>query len=384
MKHIKPLLQHSATLLLGFVLAINTLPYFLPDTAFAGDTFTPLGQQSSLLTEQERIFEQVYDLVAPSVVSINVGVRLEGELLFIPVSSGSGFTYDTNGHIVTNAHVLTVPAETSELLKLDGTEEIRIGVSLYDGTIAEATIIGIDGDSDLAVIRVDVPPERLRPTVLGDSNQLRVGQTVLAIGNPFSNDWTLTSGIVSALNRSIVGLEGFSIGGVIQSDTAINPGNSGGPLLNINGQVVGVNSQINTESGSNTGIGFAIPSNLVSKVVQALIRDGAIEYSFIGIISRPVDLDLMNAFNLPNNLRGVAVLRLFSNTAPAAQAGLRPLTGEGVDVITAINNQPIADFDELIAYLALNTNPNDSVTLTVYRNGEILNMPVTLTQRPNQ
>lgn len=384
MKTLKSLLQHSITLVFGFVLAINIMPYFAPDSAFAGDNYTPLAQQNSLLAEQERIFAQVYDIVAPSVVSITLGIQIGEDVLFTPVGSGSGFVYDNNGHIVTNAHVLGVQEDIADKLELDGSEERRIEVALYDGTIAEAEIVGVDLDSDLAVLRVDVPSDRLHIAILGDSSQLGVGQTVLAIGNPFSNDWTLTAGIVSALNRSIVGLEGFSIGGVIQSDTAINPGNSGGPLLNTNAQVIGVNSQINTESGSNTGIGFAIPSNLVSKVVQSLISTGQVEYSFIGIVSRPVDLDLMEAFNLPDNLRGVAVLNLFSNDAPAAVAGLRPLTGDGVDVITAINAQPIADFDELIAYLALHTNPNDSVILTVYRDGEILDIPVTLTYRPSR
>lgn len=382
MKHIKPILQHSITLLFGFVLAINVMPYLMPNTAFAGDNFTPSLQQGSILVEQERIFGQVFDIVAPSVVSITLGIKLEEDRLFRSVGSGSGFIYDTNGHIITNAHVLNIPERTNNLFELTGEEETRIEVTLYDGTIAEGRIVGLDLESDLAVIRIDAPPERLRPAIFGDSNQLRVGQTVLALGNPFSNDWTLTSGIVSALNRSIQGLEGFSIGGVIQSDVAINPGNSGGPLVNLNSQVMGVNSQINTESGSNTGIGFAIPSNLVAKVAQALIRDGHIEYSFIGIVSRPVDLDLINAFSLPNNIRGVAVLRLYSADSPSAQAGLRSLTGNGVDVITAVDSRPIADFDELIAYLALNTSPGDLVILTVYRDGEILDVVVTLTHRP--
>ncbi|MEL6527670.1 MAG: trypsin-like peptidase domain-containing protein, partial [Chloroflexota bacterium] len=231
-------------------------------------------------------------------------------------------------------------------------------------------------------IKVDLEPDLLFPTTFADSDSLRVGETVLAIGNPFSNDWTMTTGIISALNRSIQGLDGFSIGGVIQTDAAINPGNSGGPLLNLDGEVIGVNSQINSESGVSSGIGFAVPSNLAQRVAQTLIAEGTVEYSFIGIQSLPVDLDLMNAFELPNNLRGVAVLAIFEGM-PAADAGVQGLSNTGVDIITAIDDTPVADFDELIGYLAINTVPGDTVTLTIYRGDEFVEIPVTLTERPN-
>lgn len=377
----KSLIKHSLTLVAGIVLTLLALPYF----ASAGDEYAPPAQlvPAPSLVEQERLYSQLYENVAPSVVAINYSLRLEDQQLFTPLGSGSGFVIDTQGHIVTNSHVIQLAPDIAEALELTGEEESRIEVRMYDGTIVAAEIIGIDDDSDLAVLRVNVDLQRLRPIAFADSNSLRVGQVVLALGNPFSNDWTMTSGIISALNRSIVGLDGFSIGGVIQTDAAINPGNSGGPLVNLQGQLIGVNSQINTESGSNSGIGFAIPSNLVSKVAQALILNGEVAYSFIGIQSRPVDLNLIEAFSLPNNLRGVAVLRVFED-APAAEAGLRGLSDNSVDVITAINGRPVADFDELIGYLAMNTSPGDTVTLSVYRDGNIFDVQVTLTNRPEQ
>jgi 2-alkenal reductase len=322
---------------------------------------------TELLTETERVFAEVYKNVAPSVVSINVTFRTSNART--GSSSGSGFVVDTQGHIVTNYHVV------------EGANQIE--VNFFDGTITRATTVGLDPDSDLAVIKVNLPSDRLRPVVMGNSNTVQVGQTTLAIGNPYSKEWTLTSGIISALNRRIIGLNSYSIGGVIQTDAAINPGNSGGPLLNLRGEVIGVNSQITTESGSNTGIGYAIPSNLVSKVMRSLIDNGRISYSFLGISSRQIDLSLIETYRLPNNLRGVAVLEV-QRGFPAAQAGLRGLSSSSVDVITAINGVPVRNFDELIGWLAINTNPNDNITLTIYRDGQYYSVPVTLTERPSR
>lgn len=380
--------KYATTFLAGILLTILVLPLIQPKQQSAPPLPVPTPMPDVVvpvsLNEQEAILGQLYETVAPSVVSISYGLRFEGDFIFTPISSGSGFVVDETGHIVTNSHVLQLSSEISQFIEEEDIEvsETRVEVRMFDGIITEAEIIGIDLDSDIAVIKVDIAPEFLRPIDFADSTRLRVGQTVLAIGNPFSNDWTMTSGIISALNRSIPGLEGFSIGGVIQTDTAINPGNSGGPLVNLAGDVIGVNSQINTENGSNSGIGFAVPSNLVSKVVDSLIANGEVEYSFIGIQSRPVDLDLINAFELPNNLRGVAVLSTFEDT-PASNAGVLPLSGQSVDVITAIDDVPIGDFDELLGYLAINTVPGDTITLTIYRGGEYLDLPLTLTSRPS-
>lgn len=381
------LIKHLFTLVAGVVLTLLVLPFFndAPTTLEPSNPAIPDVIVPVSLSEQEAILGNLYNRGAPSVVAISYGLRFEDDLIFTQISSGSGFVIDSDGHIVTNSHVLQTPPEVlqfaeSENIDISGD---RIEVRLFDGTITSATLIGMDLDSDLAVIKVDIDPETLRPIAFGDSDALRIGETVLAIGNPFSNDWTMTSGIVSALNRSLPGLDGYSVGGVIQTDTAINPGNSGGPLINLEGEVIGVNSQINTENGVNSGIGFAVPSNLVRKVADDLIAVGRVEYSFIGIQREVVNLNLIDVFDLPNTISGVAVERTIPNS-PASEAGLRALgTNNTVDIITAVDGTPIADFDELLGYLALYTAPNDTITLTVFRNNRYIEIPLTLANRPS-
>lgn len=330
----------------------------------------PASPRAELVTEAERLYADVYNRVAPSVVSITVSSRSRGDNTFFAEGSGSGFLVDTQGHIITNYHVI------------DGAE--RIEINFFDGTIVEATIIGTDPDSDLAVIKVNVTPDRLFPVPLGNSDDLIVGQAVVAMGNPFNKDWTLTSGIISALNRTIIGLNNYSIGGVIQTDAAINPGNSGGPLLNLRGEVIGVNSQIELLNGvrQNAGVGYAIPSNLAQRVFSDIISFGAVQYSWIGITNRPIDLNLIQEFALPNNLRGVAVRQVRPNT-PASRGGLQTMGANTIDVITAIDNVPVRSFDELVGYLSIYTRPGQTIQLTVYRGGQYINLSVLLEVRPS-
>ncbi|MBL8144921.1 MAG: trypsin-like peptidase domain-containing protein [Anaerolineae bacterium] len=336
------------------------------------------------VTDSERILHDLYNRLAPSVVSINVVARSSGNTQNPAMPSdglieatGTGFVVDTLGHIVTNNHVV------------DGAT--RIEVNFFDGRIVRAEIVGLDPDSDLAVIQVqDVPAEDLHPVTLGDSENLYVGQEVVAIGSPFNQPWTLTTGIVSALDRSIRGLTQFSIGSVIQTDAAINPGNSGGPLLNLAGEVIGVNSQIMSETRSNSGIGFAIPSNLVQRVKDAIINTGDVNYSYLGISGQDMNLYFLDALGLPSDTRGIVVLDV-SNSSPAAQAGLRnpsnPVQIDGariphtVDVITAIDGVNLANMADLIGYLALQTSPGQTVNMTVLRDGQTLNLPITLGAR---
>lgn len=336
----------------------------------------------------------VYETVSPSVVAINVikTASQEQTQFALPegrqapfemppqVGGGSGFVIDSEGHIVTNYHVV------------EGAT--RIEVAFYDGTKARAEIVGLDPDSDLAVIDAQLDGYTYQPVQWGDSDALVVGEPVLAIGSPFGQRWTLTSGIISALNRTIEGLSelGFSIGGVIQTDAAINPGNSGGPLLNMRGEVIGVNSQIQTRSGGNDGIGYAIPSDLTQRVAQELITQGFVQYPYLGIRGGDVSLSIIEALNLPNDAEGVVVSEATSG-GPAARAGLQSAgdymevdgfdVPQRLDIITAINGVEIKGINDLIGYLARETRAGDEVTLTVLRNGtEQIELAVNLMPRP--
>lgn len=325
--------------------------------------------QALALSETEQRYIKVYDSVSPSVVAISIASDFGG-------GSGSGFVIDEQGHIVTNFHVI------------DGAEEIQ--VNFLDGTITRAEIIGEDPESDLAVIKVNLPVERLYPAQFGDSDALVVGQNVVAIGSPFGQNWTLTAGIVSAVDRAIAGFSQFRIGGAIQTDTPINPGNSGGPLLNLDGQVVGVNSQIRSETRSNSGIGFAVPGNLTARVANELIATGEVNYSYIGIQGRDVFLQDSEDLSLPNDLRGVLITNIVGD-GPASIAGLQSATvidnttidNSTADIITAIDGENLTSFDSLISFLAKETVPGDTVTLTVYRNGELIDIRLTLADRPD-
>jgi S1-C subfamily serine protease len=329
----------------------------------------PGSVRAELITEGERLYADVYNRVAPGVVSITTSSRGAGNNDFFASGAGSGFVVDKQGRIVTNYHVIE--------------DAQRIEINFFDGTIVEARVIGTDPDSDLAVIQVSLPPEKLFPVPLGNSNDLLVGQSVLAMGNPFNKDWTLTYGIVSALNRTIIGLNNYSIGGVIQTDAAINPGNSGGPLLNLRGEVIGVNSQIELLNGErqNAGVGYAIPSNLVARVFNDIINFGQVQYSYIGITSLPIDLNLIEEYRLPNNVRGVAVRQVRPNT-PAARGGLQTKGVNTVDIITAVDGVTIRSFDELVGYLSIYTRPAQTVQLTVFRAGAVITLNVTLDVRP--
>jgi len=339
--------------------------------AISAISFAPVATQAlGEVTHPNDIFTRVYDQASPSVVAINVLTDQAG-------GSGSGFVIDKEGHIVTNAHVVD---EATEII-----------VNFLDGTITRAELIGSDLASDIAVIKVDLPADQLQPIPFGNSDDLIIGQTVLAIGSPFGQRWTLTSGIVSALDRTIQGLTQFSVGGVIQTDASINPGNSGGPLINLNGEVIGVNSQIISESRSSSGVGFSIPANLTYRVAQKLIETGEVEYSYIGISGGDVTLNIMELLDLPNNFQGVVISDIVED-GPAADSNLQKMaetrTNNGdlidirADIITGIDGTPIAGMNDLITYLAQNTQPNQTVTLTVSRNGvNNVQIPITLGKR---
>jgi 2-alkenal reductase len=322
----------------------------------------------------------LYERVNPGVVNIDVAVGSGEEVN--PFGSGSGFLIDNDGQIVTNLHVVA---------HMD-----VIWVTFSDGTVQEAQILGSDPFSDLAILRAEAVPSGAIPLEMGDSDLLQVGQRIIAIGNPFGRVGTMTTGIISGLDRTIFshGATGgrFSIPEVIQTDAAINPGNSGGPLLNTSGQVVGVNTAIQTDGGSNSGVGFAIPSNVVSRIMPYLIEGQEYPYPYLGITwdSRFTMAELALELNLPAD-RGVLVASLVPG-GPADQAGV--LGGDhevrvrgmdvavGGDIITAVDGTPISDFHDLIAYLVRERKAGETATLTLLRDGDFIELEVELGDRP--
>lgn len=328
----------------------------------------PEVQVSSDMLSQQEALVSLYEAVSPGVVSISVASQLGS-------GQGSGFVFDTQGHIVTNFHVV------------EGAQYIE--VTFPSGFQAVGEVIGEDRDSDLAVLRVSAPEAELQPLQMGDSDSLQVGQYVVAIGNPFGLSGSMSLGVVSSKGRTLESMniapnsnQFFSAGDIIQTDAAINPGNSGGPLLNLYGEVVGVNRAIRSfsfnDSGDalNSGIGFAISANIVKRVVPSLIETGKYEYPYLGLSSTS-NLSLAAAQELGLESTNGALVASVVDGGPSEQAGLQ----EG-DMITSINGRPIQSFDQLIAYLFSNTSPGDVVTLEVLRGGQPQMIELTLGARP--
>jgi putative serine protease PepD len=289
-------------------------------------------------------------------------------------AQGSGFVFDSNGHVVTNQHVV------------DGATDIS--VRFWDGSTYSASVVGTDASTDLAVLKVDAPASKLHPLTLGSSGALAVGDGVIAIGSPFGLEGTVTSGIVSALHRQIEAPNGFSIDDAIQTDAAINHGNSGGPLLDSQGRVVGVNAQIESDSGGNDGVGFAVPSDTIRPIVTQLISGGSVSHAYLGVSVGTITSSAARQLDVTP---GVAVTTVRADT-PAAQAGLVAATstetanGEevptGGDVVTAIDGEKVGTADELRSRIDAK-KPGDKLELTVVRDGKTRTVTVTLADRPS-
>jgi len=360
----------------GTAPVVPAAPDLPPPTPMINQEPAPVSMDTA---EKQELLVSLYERVMPGIVSLQVAGDQGGGL-------GSGFVYDTQGHILTNFHVV----EGARQVEVDFTT----GYKIY------GTVIGTDLDSDLAVVKVNAPASELHPLPLGNSDSLKVGQTVVAIGNPFGLSGTMTTGIISALGRTLQSERDapsggfFTAGDIIQTDAAINPGNSGGPLFNLNGEVIGVNRAIRTtnytDSGDpvNSGIGFAIAINIVKRVTPVLIAEGKYDYPYIGISSiDELSLPQIEALGL-QSFTGAYVTSVTPD-GPAEKAGIRggeEISSSGLpaggDLIIAIDGQPTQRFDDLLRYLLNNKSPGETVILTVLRGEEQVDVPVTLGRRP--
>lgn len=359
---------------------------------------TPIPTLSPDFFPEEGILAALYQKVNPSVVNIHIvkpavgmGDMLPGPQYPQPMppgpsmpnpypqqGEGSGFIWDTQGHIVTNHHVIK--------------DASIIEVTFADSTVVEAELVGTDPHSDLAILQVDASAIELHPVTLGDSDALLVGQFAIAIGNPFGQVGTMTRGIISALGRTFRASDSqFSITEMIQTDASINPGNSGGPLLDSQGQVIGINTLILSQTGSSAGVGFAIPINTAKKVVPDLIETGKHEYALLGVTGTDLSPSVARAMILPAGTRGALITKVSPN-GPAAQADLQGSTTQvevngmptsvGGDIIVAIDGVSMTKMADVLDFLVNEVEPNQEVILTILRDGQRINIDVKLGTRP--
>ena len=328
---------------------------------------TPLYSKSLSLIE-------IFEKDESGVVKVNVQ---RSETADIANGVGSGFVFDKKGHIITNAHVIN--------------DAKKIIITFLDGRSYNAEIIGIDEFTDIAVIKVNADLTLLHPLALGDSSNLKVGETIAAIGNPFGLSGSMTSGIVSQLGRLLPSGAGYSIPDIIQTDAAINPGNSGGPLLNMRGEVVGINTAIQSTTGEFTGVGFAIPSQTIAKIVPTLIERGEYDHPWIGISGRDIDPDLAKVLGLKDTV-GFLIVTVVENS-PASKAGLigsdKIIEVEGVnytiggDIIVSVDGIEVRKIDDILVYLQRAKSVGDEMVLEILRDNRTTDITVILQERPN-
>jgi S1-C subfamily serine protease len=348
------------------------------NTVIALDQSLQINQQTGQTTQtaQELTLTEIFEKTEAGVVRVNVK-RSEND----PRGAGgigSGFVYDTQGHIITNDHVVA--------------NSQKIVVTFLDGRSFNAKIIGQDLSTDLAVIKVNASSDVLYPLVLGDSSKLKVGEQIAAIGNPFGLSGSMTSGIVSQLGRLLPSQDrGFQIPDIIQTDAAINPGNSGGPLLNMRGEIVGINTAIQSESGDFAGVGFAIPSQTVKKIIPSLIENNGYHHPWVGISGRDVDPDLAQILGL-KDARGFLVINVLEDS-PAKIAGIRGTTETkevdgtryqiGGDIVLAVDGKIVRKIDDILIHLQREKSVGDQMLLQILRDGKVTDVVLTLEQRPD-
>ncbi len=340
-----------------------------------GHSVSTVGETTPLPTKKDLSLIEIFERSEASVVRVNVQRDIE---VLSTTGLGSGFIYDTNGHLITNSHVI----ENAQ----------KIVVTLLDGSSYNAEIIGDDPFTDLAVIKIETNGVFLQPLPIGDSSKLKVGEQIAAIGNPFGLSGSMTAGIVSQLGRLLPSQDsGFSIPDVIQTDAAINPGNSGGPLLNMRGEMVGINTAIQSGTGEFTGVGFAIPSRTVAKIVPSLIQDGEYNHPWLGISGRDIDPDLAKILNL-KDAKGFLIVTVVDNS-PSSKAGLHGATETkeidgtsyalGGDIILKVDGIEVRKIDDILIHLQREKTVGDEMILEILRDGRISEFTLLLEQRPN-
>ena len=368
----------AAVILLFAFVFVPSQEIVIPDLIVSnGHDTTVLGDETYFpaLTKKDLTLVELFEKSEEGVVKIKVErTNSQGDTGGV----GSGFVYDNLGHIITNTHVV------------DGVNKAI--VTFLDGSQYNAEIIGKDKFTDIAVIKVNEKPRLLHPLQMGDSSQLHVGEQVAAIGNPFGLSGSMTSGIVSQIGRLLPSQgTGFSIPDVIQTDAAINPGNSGGPLLNMQGQVIGINTAIQSISGEFSGIGFAVPSNTVTKIVPSLIEDGEYHHPWIGITGKDIDPDLARVLDL-KDAKGFLVITVVDGS-PADEAGLKGMSQTQLidgkeypvdgDIIISVDDKEVRKISDILIHLQREKSVGDQMVLGILRDGDFMHLTLELIERPD-
>lgn len=364
----------------AIVIVIVAVLFISPPESLKPEISVTNGHSANTVGEITPVFSKTLSLIEifeksePGVVRVNVQ---RGESEDVTGGVGSGFVFDKKGHIITNAHVVK--------------NANKVVVTFLDGRSYNAEIIGVDEYTDIAVVKVNADLILLNPLSIGDSSNLKVGEGIAAIGNPFGLSGSMTSGIVSQLGRLLPSGSGYQIPDVIQTDAAINPGNSGGPLLNMRGEIVGINTAIQSATGEFTGVGFAIPSQTVAKIVPTLIEKGEYKHPWIGIAGRDIDPDLAKVLNLKDAV-GFLIITVVEDS-PASNAGLigsdKTIEVDGVnypmggDIILAVDGKEVRKIDDILIHLQRAKSVGDEIVLEILRDGRTTNATIILQERPN-
>ncbi len=357
----------------AMVIAIVAVLFIAPPESLKPEINDAVKETAPSFSKNLSLIE-IFEKAEPGVVRVNVQKVQDEET---SGGVGSGFVFDKKGHIITNAHVVK--------------DANKVIVTFLDGRSYNAGIIGSDEYTDIAIVKVNADLSLLHPLSIGDSSNLKVGEQIAAIGNPFGLSGSMTSGIISQLGRLLPSESNYQIPDVIQTDAAINPGNSGGPLLNMRGEIVGINTAIQSGTGEFTGVGFSIPSQTIAKIVPTIIKNGEYKHPWIGIAGRDIDPDMANVLNLKDAI-GFLVITVVEDS-PAFDAGMigsdKTIEVDGVnypmggDIILAVDEIEVRKIDDILIHLQRAKSVGDEMVLKVLRDGRSTNVTITLEERPN-